>query len=99
MSILAMAFAFIEPKEELSTLTFKEKLSKMDFGGSILFISSIVSLFLALQWGGNDVAWSNSRAWGLLLGFGLLLIAFVALQIYLGEKYIFIKYVPTSISN
>jgi hypothetical protein len=82
-----MFFAFREPKRESSILTYREKLLKMDFGGTILFISSIVCLFLALQWGGNEVPWSDSKAWGLLLGFSLLLIAFIALQIHLGEKY------------
>jgi hypothetical protein len=46
-----------------------------------------VCLFLALQWGGNEVPWSHSKAWGLLLGFGLLFVAFVILQLHLGEKY------------
>lgn len=91
-----MLFAFREPKREPLKLTVREKLLKMDFGGTILFIASIVCLFLALQWGGNDVPWSNPRPWGLLLGFALLLIAFIILQIHMGEKYAFLKVFPAS---
>jgi uncharacterized membrane protein (DUF485 family) len=68
-------------------LSAKEKIIKMDLGGTVLFISSIICLFLALQWGGNEVPWSDSKTWGLILGFGLLMIAFIVLQLRMGEKY------------
>lgn len=45
-------------------------------------------LVLALQWGGTVYPWSNSRVWGLLLGFGLLTILFVGLQIRGKEEYV-----------
>ena len=69
-----------------SELTFKQKLVEMDLPGTTLFVSSMTSLFLALQWGGTDYPWSNSKVWGLILGSGLLFAAFIALQIYLGER-------------
>jgi hypothetical protein len=81
-------FSFREPKREKLNLTFREKIVRMDLGGTILFISSIVCLFLGLEWGGTEVPWSDSKAWGLLLGFGLLMIAFIALQLHMGEKYV-----------
>lgn len=59
---------------------------KMDFAGSITLISSIVCLLLALQWGGNQYAWSNSKVWGCMVGFGCLLIIFVVLQFKRGEE-------------
>ncbi|PVH80709.1 MFS general substrate transporter, partial [Cadophora sp. DSE1049] len=86
ISVLLMLFAFREPKREKVKLTIKEKLKKMDIAGTALFISSMVCLFLALQWGGNSIPWSNSKAWGLMLGFGLLLISFVVLQFRLREN-------------
>ncbi|PMD38827.1 MFS transporter [Hyaloscypha variabilis F] len=86
LSILMMMFSFREPKREKLNLTFKEKIVRMDLGGTILFISSIVCLFLGLEWGGTEVPWSDSKAWGLLLGFGLLMIAFIALQLHMGEN-------------
>jgi hypothetical protein len=84
-----LLFAFREPKREALNLSIKEKLVRMDLPGTVLFISAIVCLFLGLEWGGNQIPWSNSRAWGLLLGFGLLMSAFIALQLHLGEKYAF----------
>jgi hypothetical protein len=89
-----MLFAFREPKREALKLTLKEKLVRMDLGGTVLFISSIVCLFLGLEWGGNQIPWSDSKAWGLLLGFGLLFSAFIALQLRLGEKYEFLVSFP-----
>ena len=87
LSILLMVFGFRQPKRQRSGLSFKEKVVRMDLGGTVLFISSIICLFLGLEWGGTDVPWSNSKAWGMLLGFGLLMSAFIALQLYMGEKY------------
>jgi len=87
LSVLMMLFAFREPKREAVNLTIKEKLVRMDLIGTVLFISAIVCLFLGLEWGGNEVPWSDSKAWGLLLGFGLLMSAFIALQLHMGEEY------------
>ena len=81
-----MMIAFREPKREAVKLTPKEKIQRLDIPGTVLFIGSIVCLYLALQWGGNTISWSNSKAWGLLLGFGLLLIAFVVRQFRLGDR-------------
>ena len=44
-------------------------------------------LLLALQWGGTTYDWSNSKVWGTLLGFGLLILAFIALQFQLKDRY------------
>jgi hypothetical protein len=79
-------FGFRAPIREPSELTVKEKLKQMDFGGTVLFVGSICCLFLALQSGGNVYAWSNVKVWGLLLGSALLMIAFLILQSYLGER-------------
>jgi hypothetical protein len=43
-------------------------------------------LVLALEWGGNEVAWFDFKAWGFLLGFGLLTIAFIVPQLRMDEK-------------
>ncbi|TAQ84789.1 hypothetical protein B7494_g6895 [Chlorociboria aeruginascens] len=47
---------------------------------ALILIAAMVCLLLALQWGGNDYPWSNSRVYGCLIGFGLLLALFIALQ-------------------
>ena len=42
-------------------------------------------LLLALQWGGTTYKWSNSKVWGCLLGFGLLIITFTGIQFWKGD--------------
>jgi uncharacterized membrane protein len=64
----------------------REKISNMDLGGAFFLIAAIVCLLLALQWGGITYAWSDSKVWGNLLGFGLLIITFTGIQFYRGEK-------------
>jgi uncharacterized membrane protein len=58
----------------------------MDLLGALFLISAIVCLLLALQWGGITYPWSNSKVWGNLLGFGLLISTFTAIQFWRGEK-------------
>lgn len=58
----------------------------MDFLGMILVLGGVTCLLLATQWGGNTLPWSSSTVIGLLVGFGLLAIAYIALEIYLKER-------------
>jgi MFS family permease len=64
----------------------KEKLLQMDPVGVILMMSLIISYILALQYGGQTHAWNNSTVIGLLVGFGLMLPAFIAWEIYQKER-------------
>ncbi|KAJ5180031.1 hypothetical protein N7492_003241 [Penicillium capsulatum] len=60
--------------------TVKEQLGELDLPGSFFFLPAIISLLLALQWGGSKYSWSNGRVIALLVVFGLLIIVFVGLQ-------------------
>jgi hypothetical protein len=60
---------------------------KLDILGICLLIAAFICLTLALQWGGTTYAWSNPRVWSCLLGFGLLISAFVADQIWMEDGY------------
>lgn len=62
-----------------------EKLKQMDIPGIIVLIGAMVCLCLAMQWGGVTKPWSDSTVIGTLIGFGLLMILFAAIQIYSGE--------------
>ena len=46
----------------------------------------MVCLLLALQWGGTIYAWNSSRIIGLFVGFGLMIIIFIIIQIHRGDK-------------
>lgn len=86
LALVMLLLGFKTPVRQPSQLSFTQKMKEMDFLGTILFVSGIACLFLALQWGGLQHSWSNSQVWGLMLGFGLLMFAFIMLQRHLGER-------------
>ncbi|KAL6235264.1 hypothetical protein BDW75DRAFT_230448 [Aspergillus navahoensis] len=59
----------------------KTLLQHMDPLGIITFLPAIVCLLLALQWGGTTYPWSNGRIIALFVVAGVLLIAFLVIQI------------------
>ncbi|KAF7891471.1 uncharacterized protein EAF02_001796 [Botrytis sinoallii] len=67
-------------------LPISTKLLKLDPLSFILLLSSMTCLFVAVEFGGVSVSWSNSKAWGSVLGFGLLGISFIILQRHQKEK-------------
>ncbi|KAM0546220.1 hypothetical protein ACHAPJ_011006 [Fusarium lateritium] len=84
-AIMALIICFYYPNSlgtpPNSDRTLKEKLTSLGLKSSLVLSGTLVCLFLALQWGGSVYPWSDSRVWGCLLGFGLLLILFVVIQI------------------
>ncbi|KAM0512021.1 hypothetical protein ACHAPE_009265 [Trichoderma viride] len=82
----AVAFVFMflflrMPKKAHPPATVSEQILRLDPFGTFFFIPSIVSLLLALQWGGSTYAWSNWRIILLFIMFGLCGIGFAAVQI------------------
>ena len=71
-------------RPELSSVPLKEKLKRIDLIGLLVFIPTIVSLLLALEWGGSTYPWSNGRIIALFVVFGVLLIAFIAFERWKG---------------
>jgi MFS family permease len=86
ISLLVVFFFFSNPERKYSHIPIKERLKHIDMAGAVFLICAIVSLLLALQWGGFTYAWSNSKVWGTLLGFGLILGVFIAIQIYQKDR-------------
>ncbi|KAJ2858274.1 hypothetical protein J3B02_000409 [Coemansia erecta] len=58
-------------KVPLPAGTLREKLRKIDFGGSAISLLSMVLVLLALSWGGRDYAW-DSAAVLCCLAFGII---------------------------
>lgn len=73
------------PPNPSSAHTTIECFAQLDPLGTATFLPSIVCLILALTWGGTTYAWSNGRIIALFILFGVLLIAFVLLQLWKGE--------------
>lgn len=86
VSLAVVFFFFTNPERKYSHLPVKERLKNVDFAGAIFLICAIVSLLLALQWGGFTYSWKNSKVWGTLLGFFLIIAVFITIQIYQGDR-------------
>ncbi|KAJ4344607.1 MFS sugar transporter [Didymosphaeria variabile] len=65
--------------------TFLEQLKRFDLEGSALFLPAIICLLLALQWGGSKYEWKNGRIIALLVIAALLIIGFLAIQVWKQE--------------
>jgi MFS family permease len=74
--------------EELDArrLSIRDKIEQLDPIGTLCFLPGIICLLLALQWGGSTYAWNNARIIVLWVLFGLLMIAFVAVQVWKQEN-------------
>jgi hypothetical protein len=81
VTVLVILLSFESPKQDVpKDETFLDRIQHFDPIGTLVFIPAIVSLLLALQWGGTRYSWSSGRIIGLLVVFGILLAAFVCIQ-------------------
>ncbi|KAJ7613231.1 major facilitator superfamily domain-containing protein [Roridomyces roridus] len=65
--------------------TWNEYFALLDPWGTLFFVPALVSMLLALQWGGTTYAWNSARIIALLCVFGLLFGVFVGVQIWKQE--------------
>lgn len=81
---LAASFVFVFFKTPKAArpqkATLKEKLLQLDLPGSLVLMTSMVCLFLALQQGGTTKPWSNGSVVAELVMFAVLLIGFVTIE-------------------
>ena len=66
--------------------TLRQRIDRLDPLGTACFLPGIVCLLLALQWGGSTYAWDDGRIIALLILFGVLIIAFIGIQIWKKEN-------------
>ena len=88
-AIAVVSIFFKNPARKHTHMTFRQKIAEVDLVGAFLLICAIVCLLLALQWGGSTYPWKNSKVWGCILGFGLILVVFLVHQTWRGECFIF----------
>lgn len=81
---LVFIYFFYHSKTRAQTLNegWKARIQQFDIHGMIIFLPMIVCLLLALQWGGSRYQWNSGRVIALLVVSGVLLIGFVAIQIW-----------------
>ncbi|KAE9364969.1 MFS general substrate transporter [Stipitochalara longipes BDJ] len=83
VAMVAIFFCLKVPDRDTTKLPWMEKIWQLDILGTTFLVPGIVCLVLALQWGGQQYAWSNGRIIALLTLMAILLTAFVAVQILL----------------
>jgi MFS family permease len=86
VSLLVVYFFFKNPERQYSHMPIKARIKEIDLIGAVFLICAIVSLLLALQWGGQTYPWKNSKVWGTLLGFCLIIAVFIVIQIYQRDR-------------
>ena len=81
--VILIAILDLPKSTELAPATgIKQKITRLDPIGCLFFLPGTVCLLLALQWGGTTYAWNTPRIIVLLVLFGILNIAFVAVQVW-----------------
>ncbi|KAJ3481007.1 hypothetical protein NLG97_g7926 [Lecanicillium saksenae] len=84
LPIGVVAFVFLYffefPTTKLMDLPQKTKLMRLDPIGTTIFIPTIISLLLALQWGGSTYAWSSWRIIVLFICFAIGAVIFGTVQ-------------------
>jgi hypothetical protein len=82
-------FTFATPEAQKNNpdrnASTKESFLQMDFPGLVLVIGATQCLLLALYWGGVSKTWDDNDVIGTLIGFGILLVAFIAVEFQQGE--------------
>ena len=86
VSLGVVFFFFSNPERQYSHIPFKKRIQEVDLVGAVFLICAIVCLLLALQWGGQVYPWKNSKVWGNLLGFGLIISVFIGIQIWQKDR-------------
>ena len=87
LAAIVIFFSYKPPKAATpQPATWKETLLQMDPAGTLLIMAAVVCYILALQWGGSTKPWSDSTVIGTLVGFVLLLIVFVANELWMGDR-------------
>jgi hypothetical protein len=66
-------------------LPYSQQFIKLDPLGNLFFMPGIICLLLALQWGGTTYPWSSWRVILCLALFGVLILAFLVVQIWRQE--------------
>ncbi|DAA75275.1 TPA_exp: Uncharacterized protein A8136_2026 [Trichophyton benhamiae CBS 112371] len=73
-------------KENCVQNSIQDKLLDLDPMGIIFLVPGMVSLMLALQWGGSVYTWSNGRIIALFVVAGILSVSFILNEIYQRER-------------
>ncbi|KAH7310179.1 MFS multidrug transporter [Rhexocercosporidium sp. MPI-PUGE-AT-0058] len=86
LAMVVLFFFFNSPPQMTKGSSgLAQRLTQFDPIGTLAFVPAIVCLLIAMQWGGTKYSWSSGRIIALLVLFGVLLVAFVGIQIWKGD--------------
>ncbi|KAM3155704.1 Aspyridones efflux protein [Botrytis cinerea] len=91
LAILIVALQYKVPPRPQPELSIRQKLKHMDFLGAVLLLGAMTCLLLALKDGGINSPWSNSKNWGCLLGFGIMIFCFLTVEFKLKDGQVLAK--------
>ncbi|EEA18653.1 hypothetical protein TMatcc_010803 [Talaromyces marneffei ATCC 18224] len=86
VTALAIWLILKDPQRDVPTLqTWMDRIRVLDPIGTLIFLPAMVCLLLTLQWGGSKYSWNDGRIIALLVLSGVLIIAFLLIQLRLQE--------------
>ena len=80
VAMVILFFILHIPGARNANTSWREQVSQLDPIGTVFFISGIICLLLALQWGGSTYPWKDGRIIALLVLFAVLISVFIAIQ-------------------
>lgn len=88
VTMVVIFWFFPDPKREPvnNGEPLAQRIMRFDPFGTLVFMPAIISLLLALQWGGTTYEWNNWRIILLFCFFGVLIIAFIYFQFRQGDR-------------
>ncbi|KAL7629100.1 hypothetical protein AAE478_000618 [Parahypoxylon ruwenzoriense] len=85
-AVVALCLLMVHiPAKQQRPARLWEHFTRLDPLGTFFFVPSIVCLLLALQWGGSEYEWGSWQIILLLVLFGVLLVAFAAVQVLMPD--------------
>ncbi|KAL2869452.1 MDR family MFS transporter [Aspergillus lucknowensis] len=86
VTAITLALFVRPPKSPMTpSESFGKRIGQLDLLGCALFVPSIIMVFLALQWGGNEHPWNSATIIGLFVGFAGTILLFIPWEIRRGE--------------
>ncbi|KAM5347709.1 hypothetical protein ACJ41O_007533 [Fusarium nematophilum] len=86
VTVVVIGFFFPDPERDIEPTTWRVRAWQLDPIGTCIFMPAVVCMLLALQWGGVDYDWDDSRITSLLMLAAALLLVFVYVQYRMQEN-------------
>lgn len=85
LAIAVLILILHVPAAKKAGTPWRQQVAQLDPIGTVSFVTSIVCLLLALQWGGTTYTWGNGRIVALLVLFVVFISVFIGIQIWKKE--------------